>query len=79
MTARRVDSRGREYFYYVCQYARRGNCTNKNNIPAAKLEARVADFVPDLLSDEGRLIAEVDALIEHERGAMRDPEPEAER
>ena len=68
---------GHNYDFYLCTYTwRNQTCTNGKTFPARKLEARVADFVTDLLSDEGRLIEQVDALIEREREALRNPEPE---
>jgi site-specific DNA recombinase len=78
MTARPVNSRGKPYYYYYCTHAqgKQATCDNKKNVPAGKLERRVADLVADILSNEDRLISEIDAVIEKERGKLRNPEPE---
>jgi site-specific DNA recombinase len=78
MTARPVRSRGKQYYYYYCTHAqgRQATCDNSKNVPAKQLEIRVAGSVSDILSSEDRLISEIDAMIENERGKLRDPEPE---
>ena len=75
MTHRFVPKRNGQgkYFYYYC----RNDCHNRKNLQAADLEGRVAAFVSGLLTDAGKLTAKIDELIENERSALRDPEPEA--
>ncbi len=76
-TATPGKGRPKTHYYYGCRHKYRGgDCENRKNVRAEKLEAKVAAFVSDLLSDEGRLLKEVDALIERGRGALRNPEPE---
>jgi site-specific DNA recombinase len=78
MTARPTKARGKPYYYYYCMQAQgqQATCDNSKNVRAEKLEQRVADLVGDILSNEDRVIAEIDKLIEAERGKLRDPGPE---
>jgi hypothetical protein len=77
MTARPTESRGKPYYYYYCTHAqgKQAICDNSKNVPAENLERRVAELVSDILSNEDRLISEIDAMIENERVKLRDPEP----
>lgn len=76
-TATPGKGRPKMHYYYGCRHKyKNGDCTNSRNVRAEDLETRVADFVTDLLTDAGKLTAKIDALIDQERRALRDPEPE---
>jgi site-specific DNA recombinase len=60
------------YHYYACKYPfqQPGSCHNKKLCRAEPLEGRVANLVSDILSNEDRLLSQIDALIEAERGKL---------
>ncbi|MDP9412197.1 MAG: zinc ribbon domain-containing protein, partial [Actinomycetota bacterium] len=67
----RSSGNGRRYFYYSCnqrrQYGKSCACEQKS-IPAEDLEHRVWREVGALLSEPGRVLAELDRMISRARG-----------
>ena len=71
---------GRENYYYRCakRDGNQGHCTHRKNHRADNLEPRVWDAVSTILQDPEQLRADLEAMIELERGGLRgDPEKEA--
>jgi site-specific DNA recombinase len=67
MNARTMKSKGREYYYYQCRSGFREDgpaCSNRRNYPAANLEFQVADWISELLADQGGLIRAIDAALQ---------------
>lgn len=67
------------YHYYRCRgHGQAGDaCPQNKHIKAEQIEAKVWEFVSDLLLDPDRLAAGLEAMIDEERDALRgDPEHE---
>ncbi len=72
-------SRGRLYFYYRCggHYRSKNGCGHAKHHRAQEVEARVWQYVRDLLKGPEELRADLERMIELERDGMRrDPERE---
>ena len=79
-TTSRGRSRERLYFYYRCGGHHRSNngCDHAKQHRAEEAEAKVWEYVRDLLKDPEELRADLERMIELERDGMReDPEHEA--
>ncbi len=73
-------SRERRYFYYRCggYYGSRNGCDHAKNHRAEEVEARVWEYVRGHLEDPEALRADLEHMIEMERGNMHgDPEKKA--
>ena len=73
-------SRGRLYFYYRCggYYRRRNDCKHSKQHRADEVEARVWQYVRDLLEDPEELRADLERMIEFKRKEVRrDPARES--
>jgi len=74
MNRRRVRSRGKDYFYYICNrvlmHGKEG-CANNRVIPADALERALALQVSKLLRDPDRIKRDLDDAIEQARQDLR--------
>jgi site-specific DNA recombinase len=82
MGTRTAESSGRIFHYYVCRRSpaakKIGECAQRC-IRATRVEDVVWHFVSELLKDPDRLRAGIEALIEQERDAARDPREDEAR
>jgi site-specific DNA recombinase len=72
-------SRDNVYFYYRCggRYSNKNGCDHNKSHHAEEVEARVWEYVRDLLQNPKELRADLERMIELEREAVRgDPEQE---
>jgi site-specific DNA recombinase len=75
MSTKTDKQKGREYYYYKCHSRYREDgpaCNNGRNYRAADLEAQVADWVSELLADQGGLIRAIDAALQMPDTAEKD-------
>ena|SRR5215216_2217419 len=74
MNRRMVSSRGKDYYYYVCNRVLmhgKGGCANNRVIPAQALESALAAQVSALLRDPDRIQRDLDGAIEQARRDLR--------
>ncbi len=71
------NGRTKRYFYYRCtsQAERPEACPGPKTVPAQKVEDEVWQIVSSLLQDPNKLRADLDAMIESERNALRKYSP----
>jgi hypothetical protein len=72
--AHTTSDKGRWFFYYACKTKyKKGSdaCPKALHVPAAKLEERIWEEICDVLTDPKQLRADLDAMMELERGSGR--------
>jgi hypothetical protein len=78
---RRSPRDGRLYYYYRCPTRHQKGkdaCSQPRSYQATETEARVWEFIADLLKDPDRLRAGLERMADQERDGLRgDPEREA--